>query len=643
MDSMKKFLKKLLLPLLVLPLLLVAGCGQQAATVPKGQSELVGTNYPDMRWVTIQDFVGFQTKPDPSKVSDGANPNGQNTTINDGDRISVRPFGSTIFGQSTTTAEAIQSLHTFRRRSGENIMQRSHGTVMEYYESGNSTWENLANGFATSGVFAYTDYNINTDQRSYVYFGNAVDSMYRWTGAHTLTSGSVSAGGTSIPAVNTTDFTATGTVHYCGQDVLYTSKTLTAFAVSTTIACDASRGIAQTIQAVPSMPRGNILLNTGNRIFVAGITSTPQAVYFSRYGDPTDYVGANLITSSTADAPGIFNLAEGGGAVTGFSLDEGALYIFKKSIIYKAVLTDAIYSLTPLKPFDGKSQTTGSDNSRTVFTGGNGTYFVTPDRQIMNLQRIEYIDYPQMSLISDIIKPTVDSLVFTSSTGITFRDKAYFAVKTDANSLVNDVVLPYNQKLKVWESPIVGWTVSDWTVYNDGTGDALYYGDAANANVFKVTDGSTDNDLGITANWRSKIFDFEKPEVQKEIDNFYVEGYISNNTTLSVSLLIDEGGVTQTYTASFRGTETDYLFNANPFNLFGFHPFGFERFGSGAQSDAKQFRVYFNKNLRLIPFYSAQVEFASDGESQDWQITQFGFHIRESSQPERRTLYRAFQ
>lgn len=596
------------------------------------------------QWFIQDKFTGFKTKADASKIDEGANPNGQNTLINDGDRISVRDFGNTLLGNASTTEESIDSLHTFRRRDGENIMLRSHGTFLEYFEEGNDTWEILIST-STSSHYDFADYNINTDLRSLVYFGNGVNNFSRWGGAHVLIG---SAGATSTATFIQTDtttglgFPATGNITYCGQTIAYSAVTATGFTVASAHACDGDRGLALAVEEYPDSPKGNIYLVANNRLFIAGIASTTQAVYFSKYGDATLFTGATLITDATADSPGIFNLGEGGGGVTGMVLDEGSVYIFKKSIIYKATLDgDGLYTLVPLKPFDGKSQTTGSTGS--VFTGGNGVFFTTPDKQIMNLSRVDGVDYPQIKPISDVIKPTIQSLNFASSTGIFFQNNAYISAKSGEDSLSNDTVFLWNDTVGAWESPIVGWNASVFTIYDDGTGEALYFGDSRIAQTYKVTETALDNELGVTANWRSKQFNFGTPHQLKELDNFYIEGYISDNTTLSISLLFNENGYTQTYTAEFVGTEEGFLYNAADFNLFGFSPFGYERFGSSDSSDNNKFRIYLNKNLKRIPFYNVQLELASDGVSQSWEVTNFGFHVIQSPQPEDKNLYRLFQ
>lgn len=610
--------------------------------------EQIGVDLPGAQWFNFDRFTGWQTKSDPNKVSDGANPQGQNTSINNGDRISIRDIGYEIFpstDSASSTVGRITSMHTFRKRSGENILMRAHTTVLEWYDENQDAWETLKSGYTEGYEFGFADYNITSDQNSYVYFGNSQQDFSRWTGSHTNLNGAVTAGAGTITVDSTADFPSSGTIVFCGTEVTYSGKNATQFTGAASAPdCDDNKGVAQAVQTYSGNPKGNLYILYDNRLFIGGITSTPQAVYFSEYGVATNFVGAALITVSTAANPGIFNLGEGGGPVTAMAQDENALYIFKRSIIYKVTLGDSAYTIAPLKPFDGKSQTTGAVNQKSVFAGGNGIFFITPDNQIMNLTRVDSIDYPQIIPISDIIKPTTDAAVFTSSTGIYWKDKAYISAKTDSTSNINDVVFVYNQRLQAWDSPIVGWNAEDFSIYDGGEGEELYFGHSQNPNTYKVTDGALDDIHGVSANWRSKQFDFGAPYHLKEIENVFIEGYISDNTTLSISLLLDDNGVTQTYTTNLLGTETGYLFNSPSFNLFGFEAFGVERFGSNDdQSGKKKFRVYLNKNFRRVPFYNAQIEFASDGESQEWEVLRYGFQVREHSQPELRSIYRTFQ
>lgn len=609
------------------------------------------SSYPGSSFISIESFSGYQTKSDPTKVSDGANPMGQNTTVNDGDRISIRKAGFEMFPntiEATSTEQKIQSVHTFRKRSSENILIRTRGEIMEYFEEGNDRWETFRDGLTANKKFGFADYNINTDVQSQVYFGNAYDNAARWTGAHSTLNGAVTIGMDEVVIDSISGFAATGSVMICGASTTYYGIGLLTnilyLTASSTITCEDNRGVAQTVTEYANIPKGNIYLSANNRIFIAGIVSTSQAVYFSEYGNATNYVGADLVTDDTDTAPGIFNLGEGGGAVTGMVQDEESIYIFKKSIIRKATLTDTVYTLTTLKPFDGKGQTVGSKSSKGLFTGGNAVYFTTSDNQIMELSRVETVDYPQIIPISSAIEPTVDQFNFDDSAGIVFKNKAYIALKSNNTVSENDTVLVWNIDKKVWDSPIVGWRVSDWVVYSDGITEDLYFADATSPNIYKVITESNDNGYEVKSNWRSKQYSFGKPYALKEIVDIYVEGYISENTSLDISLLLDEDGYTQVFKTTVKGTDSEYLYNNAEYNTIGLTTFGTRRFGSqDGVSEMKKFRVYLGKDFRASPFYNAQIEFASEGENYNWEVLSYAMKVREYSQSEKRELYKSFK
>ena len=604
---------------------------------------------PTEKWVVIKEFKGFQTKLDATKISNGANANGQNTTANNSDRISNRNLGYEMFPSTETASVAatpIISSHVFRKRDGTNIIMRSYTTFLEIYNPDSASWEILKSGYTTGKKFGFGDYNINTNTHSYVYFGNAVEYFSRWSGAYCKLTTAIAPADTTIYVNNTDDYAASGTVIVDGTTLTYASKTGTTFVLSgaASITVANGTGVQQSVETSASNPKGNIYLVYSNRLFIAGIIATPQAVYFSTYGDAMTYTSAVLVNSSTATSPGIFNLGEGGGSVTGASFDEQSIYFFKRSIIYKATLSDSLYTIQPLKPFDGKSQTMGSVASRAIFTGGNATFFATPDNQLLALERLAGLDYPQASAISDIIKPTTDQGDFSSAAGIVFKDKAYFAYKSTSDAIFNDTVLVWNISKKIWDSPITGWNVSDFFVYNDGTTEDLYFCDATAPNVYKVNSTPVDGEFDVTASWRSGQYEFGAPESLKQLSNVFIEGYISPSTTLTISLLLDENGTTQKYTTTLNGTNDNYLYDAPVFNLFGLKPFGVERFGSNADTSGKvKFRIYLGKDIKAIPFYNCQIEFASDGSNQQWEVLNYGFLVKQYTQPILKKLFKAFR
>jgi len=613
--------------------------------------EILGASFPDAKWKVTKDFQGYQTKNDPSKVNNGASPMGQNTTANNGDRISIRDVGYEMFPEgevASTTENKITSIHSFRLRTGENIMIRAYGTVLEYYEEGNDTWTTLKTGLADGAEFDFADYNINTDLQSYVYFGNAVDEFSRWSGYHSLLTSAVSVDDSFVYVENIPEnMPGADIIVVCGEELNYSSRStatgMFSLTASSTVACDNGESVSEAIVTYADNPKGNIYLVNDNRLFIAGIASTSQAVYFSEYGDATNFVGADLVTESTATSPGIFNLGEGGGAVVGMAVDEESIYFFKHSTIRKATLNDTLYTLGDLKPFDGKSQTIGGTNNKGIFTGGNKIFFITPDNQMLSLGRVEEFDYPQVQRISDIIAPTVDQFNFDDASGIVFRNKAYFSMKSDKEVANNNVVFVWDLHNNKWDTPIIGWSVSDFVVYDDGEGDDLYMGDSNSPNMYKVIDEALDGEFEVVSSWRSKQYDFDLPHAQKQIVGLYLEGYISQNTTLGINLLLNEDGYEQAFSTEVEGTNEDLIYDSTSFNAIGLSPFGTERFGSNEDlGGKKKFRVYFSE-FRANPFYNIQIEFTSEGLSQEWEIINYAMKWRPASVEDDRTLYIPFK
>jgi hypothetical protein len=590
------------------------------------------------------DYLGLRTNVDPTRVPDTAHVNGQNTYVNDGDRISTRPYGLVLFpsGTASVASGGIEALWTFHLRNGSNIMVRPVGTTLEMFDQGAEAWAVFLTGL-TSTDFGFAEFNINANAESRLYFGNGVDDSGFWNGGYTNLNGALVGGEAVITVDSTASFGATGSLIIGTTTVTYTGVTATTFTgcVGTPAAAD-NLTVTQKATTSAGIPKGNIWMSAQNRLFVVP-SANKQIVQFSQYGDASSW-STTTVLSSTATSAGAFNLIEGGGEVRAMCQDEKSIYFLKDACIYVATLTDALYSLAMLKPFDGRSRASGAVGRRGVFVGGNYVFVVTPDNQIKALERIETIDYPQLNPISEPIQPTCDVLDFSSVSGIAFREYAYFACKSSSSATTNDTVLVFNLHKGHWESPIVGWQVSEWTIYDDGTEPALYFGDAISPNIWKLDKQNiTDGEYIVTSSYSTKRLDFGTPEKQKEFDDVFIEGYIAPTTSLTIRLLYDDNGYSGVQQTTFVGTETDYIMQGSSVNAFGLTPFGTARFGAGDDlSGKRKFRVFLNKNFRRVPFYNAQLEFSSSGQNQQWEVIRYGFLVREHSQQPNPKLQRDF-
>lgn len=595
-------------------------------------------------------FAGLMTNVDPSTVPDTACVAGQNTVSFQGDAFGSRPYGLELFPDPNATASVaaggVRSMKTFRKRDGEQILVDAIGTQILFYDRTSEAFAVLRTGM-TSDDFGFAEFNINTDAESRLYMGNGIANSAYWNGSHTNLNGALVGGEATITVTSTTGFTATGTIIIGTTAVTYTGVTATTFtgAVGTPAAAT-GLAVAQAVVEDAAAPKGNILMAAQNRLFISGVTANPVLVMFSKYGDATSW-STNTVLSSTATSAGAFNLIEGGGGVTAMSQDEVSLYFYKEIIIYKATLSDSLYTLQTLKPFDGRSPASGAVGKRAVFVGGNYTFVVTPDNQIKALQRVETIDFPQLKPISSVIQPTCDDLDFSLVTGICTENFAFFACKSSSAVSKNDVVLVFNLDTGSWDEPIVGWQVGEFAVYNnqDGVGDALMVGDANSPNIWRVTLNTTsDGPYQVFSSYATKQYDFGLPADQKELFDVFIEGYITPGEDLNVQMLVDDNGYSGIFETDLNGTETDITFQTGVENPFGIFPFGVQTFGSDESyiSGLVKFRVHLDIDFTPNPFYNIQLLFSASGQNVKWKVLRYGFNVRKCTQPIRTSLQRAW-
>lgn len=720
------------------------------------------------KWYIYDKFIGLNTKDDPEKVQDGQNVGGQNTTCNNGDRISVRKLGYQLFSDLTSYGSYVNKSHAFKKMNGDNIFMYFIGIYLLYYNKISETVEVLSSIFTSGQKQAICDFNDGSSATptSWTYFTNQVNGMYRWNGSYgtiasatstTLTLNSTSLGTTwgkngfaSSPETigdTTTQYDITNT---SGNTWRYTWTTTgtnpelstTLCPVGTTVFINGSgfnnlnigiftitniqtnyfeitnpnggaqsgvtigtngliqidynyskgeaviiggvsysyKGGAYTniltgVDALPSITAGtavaqsivkstnpvsspiinpfqiggsvfgNRLFTMFGRLFVFGVQGLEHNLYGSEIFDATNFT---LAATADTSSPIVLSLVEGGGGISDVSGDEELMYIEKESIIYSWT-GNYLDEPVPLKPFDNKSQNIGAI-AGTTFVGANYTFLITPDNQLISLQRLVNVNYPQIVPISDIIKNTFVNSKNDQANGIVFQNYAYITTKNNNQITFNNQVYVWDIQNQIWDNPISGWNVTDFTIYKDSDTQELYFSDSNAPYIWKVTNTPNDNVIADTSNyvsalWPSKQFTFGMPENMKECDNLFIEGYIYQNTNLDIQLLVDEDGYTQKFSTTLQGTETNYLFVSpditNP--AFGNNPFGFVPFGGNSQINPRiKFRVYLNKGVKIKNFYNLQLIFSSNDKNQLWEVTSFGFHVGIADQEFNQGLFRTF-
>jgi len=577
------------------------------------------------KWEITQDYTpGFVDKPDVTQLKPGALIRGsQNVVINDGDRIANRK-GFEQFGDVSASTTAGTSLHSFVRRSGVETLLRAYGTVLEYYHTGTSAWENLNDGYTTGLTFGFADHVVNTDASDFVYFCNGADNYSRWNGAFTQLNGALSGGEGTITVDSTAAFTNSGTIRIGTTDVTYSGKTATTFTgCSGTPAAADDAAVAQAVTEYASNPQGNILLVEKTRMYVANVEDNEQGLYYSAIADATDFT---FSAPRSADEGGIIDTPEGGGGITGLGVQEDVIYVGKptlwKSVQFTQTGTATELDLPVIKPIV-RSSDVGPLSSKAVFSVGSALFYVSSDGALKSVTRAAVVDFAEPNQVSDPIVNLIKGYTFNDAAGVFFKRKVYIACKSEG-ATVNDTVLVYNWEKRAWEPPIVGWNVADWAIHNDN----LHFISSLTPNVYKAETGLEDDTDGeYTCIARFPYQNYGAPQTQKHFQYYFLEGYISQGTTLTITERYNYLGGDGEIATTFTGTETTYIVNSLDENVLATQPLGTQPLGltisdNDAPNGLLKFRIYLRTSKQ--PFYEASFEVKSTGVGQEWEILRHG-------------------
>src|SRR3990167_6536246 len=133
----------------------------------------------------ISNVRGYITKPDPTNISaDYLVAGSQNVIINDQERIESRS-GYALYGQASTTAQAITSDYVWRNSGATStipseIFLRSSANILQYKAS--STWENLWEQVSTTTPIRFASVWNKAEQIDILLFVNSSSTLFEWSG-----------------------------------------------------------------------------------------------------------------------------------------------------------------------------------------------------------------------------------------------------------------------------------------------------------------------------------------------------------------------------------------------------------------------------------------------------------------------------
>ena len=568
-------------------------------------------------WVTSPEFDGTDM-PDDALV--------EAVNIDFGTKKSIAPRqGTIILGTISTTQSPIKSLHTSKSLKSRELLIRTYGTVIEWWNPINSTWEDLDTGYTSGKIFTFADGNNSSETENYTYFSNGVEALKRFR----VVFGSVASNtGTTLTLNAITGFSSaadagfktSGTIRVNGTN--YTYSGLSGWQLTGLVsvpALTANLGVISAVETTgftDSPASATSIIIKDQRLYAA----YKNNVYCSRIDDLQNFSFSSPRVASEGE---IAFFPDGGASINALGIRPTYVAVFKNDYIGSLQFKDFGTDLAdiPVISTIAKGIQIGATNPNAVTTEGFSVMFSKGDIGLTELTRLENKDYDESINVTEPLRPTLESYNFTNGAIVSYNN--YILTSAENNGEFNNEVVVYDRlhkRLTLWE----GINANAFTTY----GNNVYYGDAVNNNVYQIFYSDyNDNTLPYSTSWKTKWYNFGEPTRWKEVGWVFVEGFINKNTTLTFKVNLDEGGdltsksITITGTGSYVSTSTattnsEYSFGDNPFGLF--------PFSSDIKSDSNliHFVGYIStSDITQNKFRNIQFEGSTNGTGQDYRIS----------------------
>jgi hypothetical protein len=238
-----------------------------------------------------------------------------------------------------------------------------------------------------------------------------------------------------------------------------------------------------------------------------------------------------------------------------------------------------------------------------------------------------------MTNLSASIVNDVQGYNFTGGSGKFINENLYIAIPSlGIIRIYNMTAQDEGKKNYYWEAP--------QTIPLSGfmdAGDGNIYGHSAlTSDTYKLFSGSSDNGAQINAVAAFPQITFGTRHKSKSFLKEYVEGAITQSTTLTCTLNFVGTNKVTVLTKQIMGTNTAITNNPPEIASLGKAALGKNPVGSDLVQNGVNFAPNFATYLTFqkTPFFKVQPIFSSLGQSQSWQILAYGFNQQSTSEQE---------
>lgn len=576
-----------------------------------------------------------------------------NVLTNTSNRIGVTK-GYTLDGQANTTLGGIKSSFDFTKILSNDRHLRSHGTSLQFrYTNPVSnvvTWIDVATGFANSN-FNYCQFWDSTELTTVVLFVNGTSNIYEWSGgvasfasatANTITKQGTTTwaqegfytAGTRRVIIGGTAYTYTGGENTTTLTGVTPDPTGAGYAVGASIHQEIRTTANSSMTGISPTFSNFLIGNLNNQIFIAGINSS--IVYTSYVNNYKNYSNSSIriigegATTTLSDHP------------TAFINQEDNLYITAgKDLWYRSLFTQ---TTTSVPDGSGGSISTvyetltfsqlkttalqAAQSQAAVTKIKNDIAFLSFEPIVNSLGRVENVLLtPQITDLSYSIVNDMNRYDWTDAAMIYYRQFLYISVPKERLIRIYNMTQP---NIQYWEAPVT-FPIGRFSLIND----ELYGHGYSVPETYKLFDGYTFNGSDIPAAVYFAYQQYGTRTYPKDFNLFYLEGYITPNSTLTYGMNFDIDGCQTQRIYDLPGSNRQIVCSSIPDASLGKVSLGKRPLSGLTQAvniatstDTElppKFRAF--KQLTKFPFYELQVFFESLGHDEQWELICFGPNV----------------
>lgn len=595
--------------------------------------------------------LGYRNREDITNTKPGVLVVGsQNVLVNTASRVQVRQGYALDGATSTVIAPIVSSFEWNTRGNGKRYVRAgfltsagNNGKLQFRYDNGTTiTWTDLLSSLSTVS-YNFTTFWDTTELLRLMLFVNGTSNIYEWNGAYDTVVSITSSTITVTNPIGSTGFynTRNKVITIRGADYTYTGVSGSTF---TGISPDPTAQGGNTPQAGdlavqkvvttanssftagPSSTFANNLISTlNNQVFIGSLTS--PNIYMSKINSFVDY------SFSSTRLPGEGATATLDDNVVGFIPQETDMYIsagrdywynttLTQSTVFNGT-TDLLTEAFVVKLLKVNNQQ-GAQSQALINKVDNKIILVNYEPSFDELGRVEdIIAAPNTVNISNPIKIDFDSYDFTGGSVYSWKTYRLVAIPTLG------IIRIYNEFTKAWEAPQTIPVTSFYTVNGN-----LYGHSSTTSESYQLFTGYSDRATSTNAGQPFNAIanfsyqNFGIPTVLKNANEFFIEGYINQNTFLTGMINYELDGCMSTQSFTVDGSNNRYVCIPADTSDLGKVSLGKEKLGGdmnrGINGLPPKFRVI--KTFNRYNFYECQFSFTIYGVDQRFELLRFGIN-----------------